>query len=110
MAVLETIQEAAIGHLIEITVKKTSSTGALSVRDISGQTALAIYAKPPVGAAKTFTASLTTDGTDGKLDYTTVSGDIDESGMWDIQAKVTEGASPITHTSVGELRVIANLA
>ena len=110
MAVPETIQEGVIGHILEVTVKKTSAAGVISVRDISGGTTLQILADPPVGSVKTFTAAFTTDGTDGKLDYTTVSGDIDESGMWDIQAKVTEGASPITHTSVGELRVIANLA
>ena len=110
MAVPETIQQAVIGHILEITVKKTSATGAVSVRDISGGTTLEILAKPPSGTAKTLTAALTTDGTDGKLDFTTVSGTIDESGIWEIQGKITEGASPITYTSIGKLKVIANLA
>ena len=107
---MEEVQFDAIGHIIEITAKKRDADRTLSVRDISGQTALSILAEPPSGTVKTFTAALTTDGTDGKFQYATVSGDLDESAIWKIQGKVTEGSSPIQSTAIGKLLVKDNLA
>ncbi len=108
---MEEVQINSLGHIIEITVQKTDAAGTRSVRDISGQTALKIFALPPVGSVKTFTAALTSDGTDGKMRYTTANtADLDESGKWKIQGNITEGATPIYDTAIGEIRVIDNLA
>ncbi len=109
MSHIEEVQYDAIGHILEVTAKKRDADGTLSVRDISGQTALAIYGEPPSGTVKTFTGSLTTDGTDGKFQYATVSGDLDESGIWKFQGKVTEGSSPIQSSGIGKLLVKDNL-
>ncbi len=107
---MQEVQLGAVGHIIELTVKKKAEDGTISVRDISGQTALSIYAEPKIASAKTFTAALTTDGTDGKMQYTTTaSSDLDESGEWKIQGLVTEGASPITKTAITKILVKDNL-
>ena len=110
MADIEQVQLGVIGHTLEIEVQRMDADGNLAARDISGQTALAIIATPPIGSKKTFTASLTNTGSDGKLDYVTAaSSDLDESGLWKLQGHITEGGSPITKTEVGFLRVIDNL-
>jgi len=109
---MEEVQINSLGHTIEITVQRTAADGTRSARDISGQTALKIFAKAPVSrTVQTWTASLTSDGTDGKMEYvTTATSDLNESGVWKIQGNVTEGASPIYDTEIGDLRVIDNLA
>ena len=108
---MEEVQINSLGHVIEITVETTDAAGTRGARDISSQTALKIFADPPVGSVKTFTAALTTDGTDGKMQYiTAATGDLDESGVWKIQGNITEGATPIYDTAIGKIRVIDNLA
>lgn len=47
-----------------------------------------IFQKPD-DTLLTVTASVTTDGTDGKINYTTLPGDIDQSGTWKLQIKLT---------------------
>ena len=60
-----------------------------SVVDILTQTTIELRFKGPTGAVKTQGASLTTDGTDGLLEYVTAAaGDIDEAGRWSWQAHV----------------------
>lgn len=61
--------------------------------DISSATTLEICVKTPSGGVKTFTASETTDGTDGRLSYITVMDDLDEDGTWEIQAHVITPSS-----------------
>jgi hypothetical protein len=56
------------------------------VQDLSGATTKTIRFYSPSNIAKDVSASLYTDGTDGKLVYTLASGDIDESGTWQFQA------------------------
>ncbi len=108
---IEEVQINSLGHIIEITVQTTDSAGTRSARDISGQTALKIFAAPPVGSVKTFTAALTNTGTDGKMQYTTgATSDLDESGVWKIQGNVEEGATPRYDTEIGKLLVRDNLA
>jgi len=109
---MEEVQLNSLGHIIEITVQNTAADGTRSARDISGQTALKIFGKAPVSrTVQTWTAALTTDGTDGKMRYTTTAtSDLNESGVWKIQGNITEGATPIYDTEIGDLRVIDNLA
>ena len=109
---MEEVQINAVGYIVEVTVQTRAADGTRSARDISGQTLLQIFAKAPVSrTVQTWTAALTTDGTDGKLQYTTTAtSDLNESGVWKIQGNVTEGASPIFDTEIGDLRVIDNLA
>ena len=62
-----------------------------AVVDISASTTKQFYFRKPDGSAKTVTAEFVTDGTDGQLKYTTVSGDIDQAGYWEIQARIEMG-------------------
>ncbi len=83
-AIVEEIHKGDIGTVIEITLKN----GATPV-DISGATTKSIKLKKPVSATVlTKAAAFTTDGTDGKLQHTTISGDLDEVGVWEVQAYV----------------------
>jgi hypothetical protein len=57
--------------------------------DISSYTTIQVEIKDPSGNIATETAAFFTDGTDGKVKYTTVLNDIDEIGNWNIRAKVS---------------------
>lgn len=58
------------------------------VVDISTATTKEILFRKPGGQILTKIASFTTDGTDGKLQYQSISGDLDTIGVWSIQAHV----------------------
>ncbi len=73
-----------IGTLFTVTLKDHEDL----VVDISSATTKLLVFEKPNGDNLEKTALFTTDGTDGKLKYTTVSGDIDTAGSWRIQAKV----------------------
>lgn len=57
-----------------------------SALDISSASSLQFFLREPTGAVTTVTASFNSDGTDGKLKYDTVDGDIDTDGRWELQA------------------------
>ena len=84
------IQNGDIGTILETTIKD----GGTAV-DISGASGIVFTANPPGAAVKSFTAAFKTDGTDGVVNYTTVSGDINVSGTWRIQSLVTFSATKI---------------
>lgn len=89
-----------IGTVIEMTVTNQDD----AVVDLSTATTKQIILKKPDGTKLTKTASFVTDGTDGKLSYTTASGDIDQSGPWQLQAYVVlSGGS--WHTTKAEMEV-----
>ena len=73
------------GTVFIITIK--DETGA--VVDISSATTKTIFFTKPNGQTLTKTAVFTTSGLDGKIQYTTVAGDIDIEGTWKIQAQIT---------------------
>lgn len=78
------IHKNDIGTIIEVTVQ--DDTVAV---DISTATAKEFIFVKPSGAKVTVTASFSTSGVDGKLRYTTVSGDFfDETGSWRLQVRV----------------------
>lgn len=72
-----------IGTIFELTVKDGNVT-----LDISTAIAIEIIFKKPSGTVVTQTAAFQTDGTDGIMQYTTISGDLDETGGWKIQGRV----------------------
>jgi hypothetical protein len=89
----DTISINDIGTDLQITI--TESGAAV---DISAATALAVILKKPSGVEVTKTALLLNDGTDGVLHYTTVSGDIDETGTWSYRGRVTFSAAQVYHS------------
>jgi len=77
-------QVGVIGMPVELTIKDCDGV----VIDVSDATAMTIYLKAPDGGVLTKTAAFTTDGTDGKIEYVTIDGDIDEAGTWRAQGRV----------------------
>ncbi len=77
--------------------------------DLAGATSLAIKAKPPIGAAKSFTGTLLNKSgpratTRYGVKYVTAAvGDLDEAGDWEIQAVVTGLGS---FTGPGEIAIM----
>lgn len=93
-----------VGTIFEATVVDETNT----VVDLSSQTALSMIFRRPDGQKLTRTASLTTNGTDGKLRYTTVAGDLAMPGPWKVQAYVSITAGKWTTDPV-EFTVQDNL-
>ena len=93
-----------IGTILELTIKD----GTAFVLDLSTASTKEIIIKSPAGVASTHTASFTTDGTDGKIQYVTTSGDVDEAGRWQIQGRIVMGGGD-WKTSVSNFQVAENL-
>lgn len=83
MACTEEIHVGDIGTVFEVTIKDGSS-----VVDISSATALQIIFKKPDDSSLTKIAIFSSDGTDGKMKYTSVANDLNISGSWRLQGRV----------------------
>jgi hypothetical protein len=79
-----------------------------TVLNLSNANNISIIFQKPDGTDLTKTASLTTNGTDGKIKYTTVAGDLDQIGTWQIQARVDFGAS-VFSTDIQKFKVYRNI-
>ena len=75
--------------------------------DISSMTTLQVKYYKPDGTVVTKTAVFLTDGTDGKIVYTTVTGDIDQVGMWSYRGAVAKVGPPAAsyQSSTEEIKV-----
>ena len=74
-----------IGYLFTVTITDDAGTAL----DISDATTLQLRFKSPSRTLKTLTAIFATDGTNGKIQYTTANAtDLDMPGRWSIQARV----------------------
>ena len=76
--------------------------------DISSASLLQMFIKKPDSTSMTKTASLNSDGTDGKMKYTSVSGDFDQVGVYKIQGKVTIGSATY-YSSISSFKVYKNI-
>lgn len=79
-----------------------------SVLDLSTATSLSIVLRRPDNSALICPATLYTNGSDGKLQYISVDGDLSEAGIWKIQANVHFFTS-FFHTSIDTFKVLSNL-
>lgn len=98
------VQLGDIGTVFTLTVYKRDDPA--TVEDLSGATVEVIFRKP--GSPRTVvtrSADLATDGTDGKVTYKTVSGDIDKVGQWEVQTKATFDADNVFYSDPGEFDV-----
>lgn len=93
-----------IGTALRFTVKNQDG----DVFDLSGYSSIVIYLQTPSATVLTKTATLVTDGTDGKLQYVTLNGDISEAGTWRAQVKVEKGGGS-WKSEVVKFKVKANL-
>jgi hypothetical protein len=77
--------------------------------NISTATVKELIFRKPNGTSVTQTASFSTDGTDGDIKYVTIAGDLDEPGIWRVQAEVTLGAGSYYHSEIQKFKVLANV-
>lgn len=92
-----------IGTLFIVTVKD----GSVAV-DISDATVKQIIFKAKRKGTFSKDATFYTDGSDGKLTYTSVEGDLSETGSWQLQAYVETPAGK-WHSDIVNFTVYANL-
>lgn len=78
------VHNGDVGTIFRLTITDTAGTAI----DVSTATTKYIYFQDPSGVRMQKTAAFDTDGTDGKIQYTSVSGDIDSVGTWQIQGYV----------------------
>ena len=93
-----------IGTVLIHTIKDQDET----VVDISSASNRQIIFNKPNGTAVVKTATLTTDGTDGKMQYTTASGDLNLEGVYTRQGKVTFGSN-VWYSDIIKFKVYKNL-
>jgi len=84
-----------VGVIIRLTITKSSDSTAL---DISAASTKTITIKKPGHTSADYTASLTTDGTDGKMQYAVASGVLDEIGLYEVQGYVKIGSTEYSTT------------
>ena len=92
-----------VGTLFTITIKDGDS-----VVDISSATTRKIVIKKPSGTKLTYTTTFVSDGTDGKMKYNAVSGDLDETGTYKLQSYVIIGDGTF-YTDITSFKVYRNL-
>ena len=78
------VHNADLGTIFRLTITDTAGTAI----DVSTAAVKYIYFQDPTGAKVQKTAAFTTNGSDGKIQYTTIAGDIDEVGTWMVQGYV----------------------
>ena len=76
-----------VGTVFEVTVLDGAFTTPTAL-DISNATERKIFLRRPSDTVISRDAAETTDGTDGKMEITSISGDIDAEGRWSIQGKI----------------------
>lgn len=78
------------------------------VVDVSTATTQELLFKPPNGAVKTRVTVFDDDGVDGKIKYITVADDLDEVGVWKIQAHIILPSGE-WNSDIGSFEVFSNL-
>lgn len=80
-------QVGDVGVIFELTIKN-NGVGV----DISAASTMEIYFEKPDGSTLQKTAVHTTDGTDFKMQYSSIAGDLDIEGWWLWQGRVVLGS------------------
>lgn len=76
--------------------------------DLSAATALQFWLLAPDGTVRPMPAALVTNGLDGLIQHVTTAQDLNEAGLWRIQAQVTFGTQVLL-TSWGYFRAGLNI-
>jgi hypothetical protein len=96
-------QSNDVGITITITVTKDGVA-----QDLRAATAKQIIIRKASGIVLTKDAEFVTTGADGKIQYTTVAGDLSGSGRFYVQARVAYGTVDV-RTEVSQFDVMENL-
>lgn len=98
------IRVGDIGTAFRLTVRDEGNR----VVDIGGATTRQLLFRPPSSATVRKAAVPVTDGSDGMMQYVTVSGDLSEPGTWRMQGYI-EISGDAWHTDIVKFRVYENL-
>src|SRR5678815_3372512 len=96
-----TVLKGDIGTVIELTIQDENGAAV----DVSTAAVKQILMRAPSGSVLTKTASFTTTGADGKIRYTTISGDLSEDGIWTVDGYIEIGTTPKFHTTAFQFQV-----
>lgn len=97
------IHKGDIGTVFEATIMNDNVA-----IDVSSQVSMDLIFQKADGVVVTYPASFVTDGTDGKVQYTTVADDLDVVGSWKLQAKVALPTG-IWSSEIKKFKVYKNL-
>jgi hypothetical protein len=86
------IHKGDIGTVITATIVDESGTAV----NLAGATSKKIIFQKPDGSRAEKDLAFATDGTDGKVKYTLLAGDVDQSGGWQRQYRVSLAAGTWT--------------
>lgn len=100
------IHKDDIGTVFTVTVK--DGTTAINISGATTTSSKLIIFQKPSGDKLEKDGTFVTDGSDGQMKYTTIAGDLDEIGDWDIQAKVVL-SSGTWKSDIGHFTVFENL-
>ncbi len=98
------IHKGDIGTQFTVTVQDGTT-----VVDISTASTKQLIFKKPGGTILTKSTSFVTDGTDGKMQYVSVDGDLSDDGVWKMQGKVVIGGNTFS-TDITSFKVYRNLS
>ena len=103
--ILDVLRYGDVGNIIELTIKDEDE----AVVDVSTATIKRITFRKPNGARIVRTATFTNTGSDGKVQYITVAGDVDAIGTWEAQAYVKLANLSEYSSTIKEFRVTERL-
>ena len=96
-----------VGQLVTLTFTiKNQDAG---IVDLSIALTRELVFKHPGAAPLVVTATLVTDGTDGKVKYTTLATDLSIPGIWKVQADIAVDANNSYPSTIAEFEVFPNL-
>ena len=103
---MQAVQINAIGVAIIVTVVEDDAAV-----DLSTVTTKELVFLKPDGTSSTKTASFTNSpGSDGKIQYVTQSGDLDQAGIWTVQGSVVFSGGFNGRSEIGHFEVRDNLS
>lgn len=91
---LDKIVNGDYGQSIELTFVDVDTGNAANISSYT--TAKQMIFTSPSGTASTKTAAFKTDGSDGIITYTLISGDINSAGNWTVRGVVTTGSAKLS--------------
>ena len=103
---MATSDEIHVGDIGTQFIMNLSDKGV--VVDVSGATVRTIYLRKKGEATKSYTATNTTDGTDGDIEFLSVASTFNKSGDWEAQAYVNLPAGE-WRSAIVAFHVYANL-
>ena len=92
-----------IGTRFSLTIEESGSGV-----DVSSASSISVIFRKPDDEVIVRTGSLLSDGTDGKIYYDTIAGDLDEAGHYKVQAKIALPAGTF-YTDIHDFKTHCNL-